>query len=123
MMCIAKDKQQFESKSKALFEQLSRIETLLEKQCMSDSGYFNGNAPSMIDFSFAPLLQRLLYIENDYLKSLFDAAPLLKNWAINLLSLEAVNKATPENLHQKIRQRINSENGVLAPKHENNFIN
>ncbi|MFW1064924.1 glutathione S-transferase family protein [Vibrio parahaemolyticus] len=113
-MCTASSKEEMETYKQRLGTQLTYLESQLKVQELDEYSFFDGNSFQLIDLCFAPLLQRLLYIEQDYLPNLFDNTPRLKKWAQSLSAYEAVVNTTPPQLQTKINSRITSQKSFIA---------
>lgn len=109
LMLIAQDEETSTEFKNKLFNQL----TYLEQQ-MTQTPYFAGRELCLLDFSFAPLLQRLWFIHKNYVPEIFDAVPKTEHWTKSLLSLPALEASAPDDLEQRFVTNINNYNGFLV---------
>jgi glutathione S-transferase len=92
-LIMTPDENGFNEQVEAMLSKLDRIENTL-----SDSPFFNGDSLSLVDLSFAPLFQRLSFLE-PYIPQLKDASrhPRVTMWAENLMQLPIMlGSAVPE---------------------------
>ncbi|MEG3640554.1 glutathione S-transferase family protein [Magnetococcus sp. PR-3] len=108
-MAKAQTTEIFNTQQSTLYKQLGFLE-----EALAATPYFNGDTLSMIDVSFAPLLQRLKLLESRYLADLFQQSPKVAKWAEALLALEAMKRSAHPELEALIVKRIENEKGVLA---------
>ena len=108
-MTTAADEDTFNEHKVTLEQQLDYLEGQL--RC---APYFNGEAIFIIDIAFAPLLQRLSFIADNFIAGLYTGYPKLKAWSDAVLALPALARSAPEDLQQLIIQSINEKQGFLA---------
>ena len=71
----------------------------LVENCLEDSPFFNGKQFSLVDSSYAPVFQRLDFLEQIYKPIITsERHPKLVIWKDNLLSLEAVKHSAVEDI-------------------------
>lgn len=109
-LIIQPDEAGFNQQRKALIDKLSQLE-----QQLSDGPFFNGEALSLVDLSFAPLFQRLGFI-NDVSPGIIDsqAHPRTYRWAEQLLSLDFFQASTVPEIKQLYSGMIKKRNGYLS---------
>ena len=78
--------------------------------------YFNGDQLTLIDIAFAPLLQRLGYIERDSSLDPFGDCPKLRDWAHSLCSHSAVTGSAPAELDRLLAADMRKQESLLASK-------
>jgi glutathione S-transferase len=92
-----------------LIQQLTYLEMQVKQQ-----PYFNGSMISMVDIAFAPLLQRLIFIECQYIDSLLNDFPNLRLWSNNLLLSSSLSRSSKPNISNLITMKINSMHSVWS---------
>ena len=111
MMLIAPNREVFTECKNKLFNQLAYLE-----QRVTQAPYFCGKTLCLLDFSFAPLLQHLLFIQKYYVTELVDTIPKVKHWAESLIALPAFKASAPSDLEQRFIDNINDHNGFVVQK-------
>jgi len=111
MMLTAPDQEAFTERKNKLFNQLAYLE-----QQVKQTPYFCGDTLCLLDFSFAPMLQRLLFTQKYYVAELFDAAPKVKHWAESLVALPAFKASIPEDMEQRFVNKTSGNGGFIVQK-------
>lgn len=95
-LIMTPDEDGFNEQIESMLSKLDRI----EKQ-LSGSQFFNGDAVSLVDLSFAPLFQRLSFLEA-YIPQLKDTSrhPKVTRWAENLMQLPIMPESAVPELEQ-----------------------
>ncbi len=95
-LIMTPDEDGFNEQVEAMLGKLDRIESVL-----GNNAFFNGDSISLVDLSFAPLFQRLSFLE-PYIPQLKDASrhPKLTKWADNLMQLPIMPKSAVPELEQ-----------------------
>lgn len=76
---------------------LQRLEDAIENERDEEGPFFNGNALSLVDASYAPFLQRFTLVEKILQTGIFSAYPNLQAWTDALVANECVqNSVAPE---------------------------
>jgi glutathione S-transferase len=109
-LVVTPDEDGFNEQVEAMLSKLDRIESIL-----SDSAFFNGDSISLVDLSFAPLFQRLSFMET-YIPQLKDATrhPKVAKWAENLLQLPIMPGSAVPELEQLYDGMMKSRDGYIA---------
>lgn len=100
----AEDRQSFESNREQLKSKLTWLEATLHQP-----PYFNGEALSLVDFSYAPLFMRAEIL--DIGEQLYPATtlPKIAAWGSRLLELQAVQESVVADFPELLRQRIRAK--------------
>lgn len=109
-LIVTPDEKGFNEQMEAMLNKLDRIENQL-----GDGIYFNGDSISLVDLSFAPLFQRLAFLEA-YIPQLKDTArhPKVNKWAENLLQLPIMPQSAVPELEQLYQGMMKSRGGHLS---------
>jgi len=109
-LTIKEEKIDFERVLEELLDDFDRIEEYLWTE-----PFFNGKQFSLVDASYAPILQRLNYLEQIYKPIIGkDRYPRLTNWKNNLLSLEAVKESTVAEIQNLYYQLLWTRQGYIS---------
>jgi glutathione S-transferase len=77
--------------------------------------FFNGKQFSLVDASYAPIFQRLNFLEQIYKPIIKkDRYPRLINWKKNLLSLKAVKDSTVAEIENLYYQLLWTRQGYIS---------
>lgn len=109
-LIVTPDADGFNEQITAMLNKLDRIENTL-----SGTPFFNGESVSLVDLSFAPLFQRLSFLE-PYIPQLKDAArhPKVTNWAANLMQLPIMPDSAVPELKQLYEGMMKNRGGHIA---------
>jgi glutathione S-transferase len=108
-LIMTPDENSFNEQVEAMLSKLDRIENTL-----SDSPFFNGDSLSLVDLSFAPLFQRLSFLE-PYIPQLKDAGrhPRVTMWAENLMQLPIMPESAVPELEQLYDGMMKGRGGYI----------
>lgn len=110
-LVTAKDEETFADAREELHDKFERLEAVL------DAGpFFNGEDLSLVDTAYAPLLQRLAYLNE--LTPVYDAAefPRIAAWSGRLLALPEVRDSMVPEFRQMYLGMVRKMGGWLAGK-------
>jgi glutathione S-transferase len=109
-LTIKEGKIDFESTLEELLDDFDRVEEYLWAE-----PFFNGKQFSLVDASYAPIFQRLNYLEQIYNPIIEkDRYPRLTNWKDNLLSLKAVKESTVAEIQNLYYQLLWTRQGYIS---------
>ena len=109
-LTIKEGKIDFESTLEELLDDFDRVEEYLWAE-----PFFNGKQFSLVDASYAPIFQRLNYLEQIYKPIIEkDRYPRLTNWKDNLLSLKAVKESTVAEIQNLYYQLLWTRQGYIS---------
>jgi glutathione S-transferase len=108
-LIVTPDEAGFNEQVEGMLSKLDRI----EKQ-LGDNKFFNGDSVSLVDLSFAPLFQRLSFLES-YIPQLKDKSrhPKVTKWADNLMQLPIMAKSAVPELEQLYEGMMKNRGGFL----------
>ncbi|PID44949.1 MAG: glutathione S-transferase [Proteobacteria bacterium] len=101
---------QYASKQRCA-ELKSQLGTL--ENSISSAPFFAGETLHLIDYSFAPLLQRLDILKRHYIPTLFDDFPKVTAWKEAILALDVLKRSAVPDLETRILQAIAGMNSYL----------
>ncbi len=109
-LIVIPDEDGFNELVEAMLSKLDRIENTL-----SGKPFFNGDSVSLVDLSFAPLFQRLSFLES-YIPQLKDASrhPKVTSWAENLMQLPIMPDSAVPELEQLYDGMMKKRGGYIA---------
>ncbi len=109
-LIIQADKDGYNQQLDALLKKLDQLE-----QQISSDAYFNGDQISLVDLSFAPLFQRLQFID-DVSAGIIDTArhPKVTAWSQNLFNLPIMQASAVPELKQLYTGMMKMRNGYLS---------
>jgi glutathione S-transferase len=107
---IAGDEAAFSEARDALLSKLDQLEKNLP-----ESNFFNGDEPSLVDLSFAPLFQRIGFIDN-IVPGVIDSErhPKVTAWGQNLLQLDIMPKSAVPELEDLYAAMMKKQGGYLG---------
>ena len=109
-LTIKEGKIDFERVLKELLDDFDRVEEYLWAE-----PFFNGKQFSLVDASYAPIFQRLNFLEQIYKPIIKkDRYPRLINWKKNLLSLKAVKESTVAEIQNLYYQLLWTRQGYIS---------
>ena len=87
----------------------------LVESCLEDPPFFNGQQFSLVDSSYAPVFQRLYFLEQIYKPIITSKRhPKLVIWKDNLLSLEAVKHSAVEDIQSLYYKLLWTRQGHIS---------
>jgi glutathione S-transferase len=106
----AADEAAFNEASDALLSKLDQLEKNLPQ-----SKFFNGDKPSLVDLSFAPLFQRIGFIDH-IVPGVVDSArhPKVTAWGQSLLQLDIMPKSAVPELEDLYAGMMKNQGGYLG---------
>ena len=109
-LTIKEKKNEFEDTLESLLNDFDLVEDYLKA-----NPFFNGEQFSLVDSSYAPVFQRLDFLEQIY-KPIIDPErhPKLVKWKDNLLSLKAVKRSTVEEIQNLYYQLLWTRQGYIS---------
>ena len=81
---------------------------------MIGTSYFHGDESKLIDYSFYPVLQRLVLAKSLYDIDLLENYSALKNWHLYLSKQNAFAQSYPDNLDELVNAMVKRRGGFLA---------
>ena len=109
-LTIKEGKIDFETVLEELLDDFDRVEEYLWAK-----PFFNGKQFSLVDASYAPIFQRLNFLEQIYKPIIIkDRYPRLINWKKNLLSLKAVKESTVAEIQNLYYQLLWTRQGYIS---------
>jgi glutathione S-transferase len=109
-LSVKDEKIDFERVLKELLDDFDRVEEYLWTE-----PFFNGKQFSLVDASYAPIFQRLNFLEQIYKPIIIkDRYPKLINWKDNLLSLKAVKESTVAEIQNLYYQLLWTRQGYIS---------
>ena len=109
-LTIKEGKIDFKRVLEDLLDDFDRVEEYLWAE-----PFFNGRQFSLVDASYAPIFQRLHFLEQIYKPIIKkDRYPRLINWKKNLLSLKAVKESTVAEIQNLYYQLIWTRQGYIS---------
>ena len=108
LFMAAKDQQGFETYYDKLKVQLDRLENEV-----SSGPYFQGNEISMLDISFAPLLQRLSIVTEKFSLDIFDNTPKIKKLASELQKEPAIKNSVVDDFEDRLFKVLEQQESYL----------
>ena len=109
-LTIKEGKIDFETVLEELLDDFDRVEEYLWAK-----PFFNGRQFSLVDASYAPIFQRLHFLEQIYKPIIKkDRYPRLINWKKNLLSLKAVKESTVAEIQNLYYQLLWTRQGYIS---------
>lgn len=99
----------------AFFEFQQRFSKLLdplEKQ-LGKSTYFNGESPSLVDFTYAPIFMRLQMLHNHYPVSVFHNLPQMIAWSSSLTHLPEMSDSIVSDYKELYHHWLLEHSGFL----------
>ncbi len=91
-LITAKDKGEFNEWCNKVHGELARVESKF-----SQGPFYNGDALSLVDVAYAPVLMRLQLLQKHFRLDLLDGLPKIQAWASTLSKRESVqNSVVPE---------------------------
>jgi glutathione S-transferase len=108
-LIMTPDEAGFNEQLESMLSKLDRIENQL-----SNSKFFNGDSISLVDLSFAPLFQRLSFLE-PYIPQLKDSSrhPKVTQWAENLMQLPIMPESAVPELEQLYEGMMKGRGGHI----------
>lgn len=104
----AKDEAEFNEKCKKVQSELARVESKV-----SDGPYYNGEAFSLVDVAYAPVLMRLRLLKEIYHLDLLAELPRMQTWSEVLAQRESVQRSVVPEFPQLFQNSIAAANGYL----------
>lgn len=86
-LCNEKTQNEFELKLELLKSRLKKLNDVI-----GNNKFMNGDKVCFVDFSYAPLLNKLNIMKRYFLPTLFDQTPNLEIWIKAVLTIESVSK-------------------------------
>ena len=109
-LTIKEGKIDFKKVLEDLLDDFDRVEEYLWAE-----PFFNGRQFSLVDASYAPIFQRLHFLEHIYKPIIKkDRYPRLINWKKNLLSLKAVKESTVAEIQNLYYQLLWTRQGYIS---------
>ena len=109
-LSVKEEKIDFERVLEELLDDFDRVEEYLWAE-----PFFNGKQFSLVDASYAPIFQRLNFLEQIYKPIIIkDRYPKLINWKKNLLSLKAVKESTVAEIQNLYYQLLWTRQGYIS---------
>jgi len=109
-LSVKEEKIDFERVLEELLDDFDRVEEYLWAE-----PFFNGKQFSLVDASYAPIFQRLNFLEQIYKPIIIkDRYPKLINWKKNLLSLKAVKESTVAEIQNLYCQLLWTRQGYIS---------
>jgi len=108
----AKDEAGFEAGKAELAKLLGHLDRHMDSG--SSGPYFAGSDLSLVDTSFAPLFQRLRFLEQ--FQPIFDweSCPQVSNWAEHLEKHPVIEASLPDDFAERYRMSLRMMNGHFA---------
>lgn len=78
------------------------------------SPFYAGAELHIIDFSFAPLLQRLEILKRHFEPTLFDDFPKLEAWTLAIIELDVLKKSAVPDLEERILKAMKDMGSYIA---------
>ncbi|MDJ0755605.1 MAG: glutathione S-transferase family protein [Ardenticatenaceae bacterium] len=99
----------------AFLEYQQRLRKLLLRleKALADGPFFNGEDPSLVDFTYAPIFMRLKYLHNHYPITIFDGSPQTAEWATSLINLPEVAQSVVSDYKDRYHHWLLEHNGFL----------
>lgn len=109
-MAISDSESSFLEERDALLDKLDRLETMVRAE-----PFFNGKDFSLVDSAYAPMFQRLDYLE-DISPGIYDIKrhPRINKWKKHLATLDAVRSSTIPNFRDVFIDFIGKQNGYFS---------
>ena len=87
----------------------------LVENCLEDPPFFNGQQFSLVDSSYAPVFQRLDFLEQIYKRIITqERHPKLATWKENLLSLKAVKHSAVKDIQSLYYKLLWTRQGYIS---------
>ena len=87
----------------------------LVESCLEDPPFFNGQQFSLVDSSYAPVFQRLDFLEQIYKRIITqERHPKLATWKENLLSLKAVKHSAVKDIQSLYYKLLWTRQGYIS---------
>jgi glutathione S-transferase len=109
MTMAAKDEAHLNKHLSALKSQMATLESSI-----AAAPFYAGDELSLIDFSFAPLLQRLDIVKRHYVPDLFDGFPKIAAWTQALIELDVLKASAVPDLEARILKAMKDMDSYLA---------
>ena len=109
-MVMAQEQEACENAEQELRDKLA----LVNEQVVGP--YFNGEAFSLIDAAYAPLVMRLAFLEQWSPMGVLDGMPKMQQWSAALLARPSVMNSVVENLGELYRGHISTSGGYGAKR-------
>ena len=109
---MAKNQNEFAAKREQAMQSLARVE-----QQLGDGPYFNGAEFSLVDAAYAPTLQRVSILREQFQIDLLEDLPKLRAWWTTLAARDSVQRSAPPDLDQIYIDAIHKSGGYLAGPH------
>lgn len=104
----AKDRDEFDEKCKKVQSELARVESKT-----SDGPYHNGDAFSMVDVAYAPVLMRLGLLKEFFHLDLLSELPKMQAWSYVLALRESVQRSVVPEFPQLFQDSISMAKGYI----------
>lgn len=104
----AKNKDEFDERCKKVQTELARVESKI-----SDGPYYNGDAFSLVDVAYAPVLMRLSLLKELYHLDLLTELPKMQAWSKVLAKRESVQRSVVPEFPRLFQTSIEGGEGYI----------